>query len=73
MADQSIRTGNRSEHRQESRSRVLAVAMQAVSIVLDGIQLFRGQVGISVIAVAIAIGILHSLFAPHVTLASGRT
>jgi len=52
---------------------VLAVAMQAVSIVLDGIQLFRGQVGISVIAVAIAIGILHSLFAPHVTLASGRT
>lgn len=52
---------------------VLAVAMQAVSIVLNGIQLFRGQVGSSVIAVAIAVGILYYLFRPHVKRAFGRS
>ncbi len=72
MANQSIRAGNRSEHRQENRSRVLAVALQAVFIVFNGIQLFRGQVGSSVIAVAIAVDILCFVFRPHEKRAFGR-
>jgi len=51
---------------------LLAVAMQAVSVMLNGIQLFRGQVAGSVIAVAIAVGILYYLFRPHVKRAFGR-
>ena len=51
---------------------LLAVVMQVLSLVLNGIQLFRGEVGGAVIAVVIAGGILYYLFRPHVKQAFGR-
>ena len=51
---------------------LLAVAMQVLSLVLNGIQIFRGQVGGAVIAILIAGGILYYLFRPHVQQAFGR-
>jgi uncharacterized membrane protein (DUF2068 family) len=51
---------------------LLAVIMQLVSLVLDGIQGLRGQVSGSVIAALIAAGILYYLFRPHVKRSFGR-
>ena len=51
---------------------LLAVVMQVFSLALNGIQLFRGQIGGAVIGVLIAAGILYYLFRPHVKRAFGR-
>jgi len=51
---------------------LLAVVMQVFSLALNGIQLFRGQIGSSVIALLIAAGILYYLFRLHVKRAFGR-
>jgi uncharacterized membrane protein (DUF2068 family) len=51
---------------------LLAVIMQVFSLVLNGVQLFRGEVGSAVIGVLIAGGILYYLFRPHVKRAFGR-
>ena len=51
---------------------VLAVAMQVLSLVLNGVQVFRGQLGGAVIAILIAGGILYYLFRPHVKRPFGR-
>ena len=51
---------------------LLAVVMQVLSLVLNGIQIFRGQVGGAVVAALIAGGLLDYLFRPHVKRAFGR-
>ena len=51
---------------------MLAVIVQVFSLVVNGLQLFQGQVGGAVVAILIAAGILYYLFRPHVKQAFGR-
>ena len=51
---------------------LLAVIMQVYSLILNGLQIVRGQYGGAIIAVLIAGGILYDLFRPHVKAAFGR-
>ena len=51
---------------------LLAVIMQVFSVILNGLQIVRGEYGGAIIAVLIAGGILYYLFRPHVKAAFGR-
>ena len=52
---------------------MLAVLVQFLSLILNGLQVFQGQIGGAIAPVIIAAGILYYLFRPHVKAAFGRT
>ena len=52
---------------------LLAVIVQVLSVIVNGIQVINSQAGSSIVAVLIAGAILFYLFRPHVKAAFGRS
>ena len=52
---------------------MLAVVLQFIALVMNGLQLTGDKMGAAVISMLIAIGILYYLFRPHVKQAFGRS